>query len=807
PGIAPGVNIIPIKVLNASGGTTVTPFLAGIEWCVNNATRFNISVISISIGGSTYISVCDGESIPSLFVPVINEAVSKNITVMVSAGNDYSALGLTDPACIANATSVGRTNDDDTISSNSKTASFLDFLAPGTGIISTKRTGGFTSKDGTSMSTPHVAATVALLQQYYHKYYGRFTDTETIKAALNASGPKINDTRLGLDQEFTRVDVYGAYEALITDAPVLAFIDPTPANGSGLLTLDYTFNVSINDTSHNISYCYLTFNSTRYVMGVNDTTVQNATCNVSVNLGMPEKGNYSYYVTGLDDKGELGISETWQVEVLNTPPTINNVSEYGNLSSKETELLTLTVNVSDFNGDTLTFNWLLNETSIATTQNLSHTFNHSQAATYWNLTLNVSDGENYTTQVWNVSVNNTNRLPVFNNPTSYVVNESQMINITLNVTDNDDDDTLTYGTNASLFTQNVNDFNWTTNYTDAGTYSILFNVTDGTVVVNQTVTLTVNDKARLNANSSNITSSVELNIFVNGSLNDTELTEVIALNLTDTSNNTLITFDWNFSSANMSVDIDYVAGSGTLIVRGLDLSSQSVTKTVYVNKSTSTFDYVCVVDKEVDSIATLSSDCSNANETNVPCPGTNGAYSCAVEGSYFKVSGLNHSAIKGMTTPAVGDPGGSGTGGSGGGDDSDDDVLVVCQEDWICEGFKECIDEKLTRRCFDGNNCGTTLRQPLLEKECVEETYQTQEPEVEPTPEVVPEVVPEVKKSGFQQVINNIGNWFKNLNKEKTDTEEVDSNKFNLEGKGQRILLFLIGIFAFLLVMLIVWKR
>ena len=95
----------------------------------------------------------------------------------------------------------------------------------------------------------------------------------------------------------------------------------------------------------------------------------------------------------------------------------------------------------------------------------------------------------------------------------------------------------------------------------------------------------------------------------------------------------------------------------------------------------------------------------------------------------------------------------------------------------------------------------------MLEKECVEETYQTQEPEVEPTPEVVPEVVPEVKKSGFQQVINNIGNWFKNLNKEKTDTEEVDSNKFNLEGKGQRILLFLIGIFAFLLVMLIVWKR
>lgn len=210
-GVAPGVNIIPIKVLNSSGEATYANMVAGLEWCTYNASQYNITAISISIGSTSKYTVdCDGTFVA--MGAVVDNATFNNISIVASAGNDYDgALGISNPACMGNVTSVGRTDDNDAINSDSKVAAILDFLAPGTNIVSTQRTGGYVAKSGTSMSAPHVSAAVALLQQYYYKYYGRFTTTETIKLALNASGPKINDTRLNLDQEFTRIDVYGAY--------------------------------------------------------------------------------------------------------------------------------------------------------------------------------------------------------------------------------------------------------------------------------------------------------------------------------------------------------------------------------------------------------------------------------------------------------------------------------------------------------------------------------------------------------------------------------------------------------------------
>lgn len=392
--------------------------------------------------------------------------------------------------------------------------------------------------------------------------------------------------------------------------------------------------------------------------------------------------------------------------------------------------------------------------------------------------------------------------------------------MTLNVTDADDDDNynnLTYSSNFTLFTQTKENFTWTTNYTNSGTYIILFNVSDGHVIINQTVTLTVQDIARLSDNASNITSSLDLNIFVNGTLNESSLEDVNTINVTDKSNNSIILFDWNFSIANISVDVNYSSVTGAILVQGLNLSSQNLTKTVYINKSTSTFNYVCLVDDVINSLSSMSADCSNTNETLVACPGTNGVYSCAEEGNYFKITGLNHSAAKGVTVSS-GSQGGSGSPGGGGTSGGDDDeVIEVCKEDWICTGFGKCENGKRTQQCWDAHVCGTTLQQPLLEKDCVEDIiYKAQEPEPEVQPEPEPTPQPIVKEeSSFKKFFTNIANWFKNVGakeqstsefQETTDEQEVEES-LNLEKKGQKILLFSIGILAFLLVIVIIWKR
>jgi len=550
-----------------------------------------------------------------------------------------------------------------------------------------------------------------------------------------------------------------------------------------------------------------------------------------VEINNPSLGEYNitvkgYYVT--DGPQEFSLifyqdifeNETPQVNFTTVSPVDEHVNRtvIQNISVTAQDNVSQIINCSlEINGTT---NYSMNVDAFITntTCHFEHTFTEDTNVTYKVYAQDYNEN-------WGVSeqryIDFTNHTPTINNEQlTYLVNESGYFNITINATDLNPEDTLTYGTNFSQFTQSTNVFNWTTNYADAGTYSVLFNVTDGTTVINQTMTLIVQDVARLNANSSQVASSIELNIFVNGSLNETELTDVNEINITDALNNSLVTFDWNFSQANMSFNINYSSNDGTIVVSGLNLSSQNKTKTVYINKSNSNHNYICILDMEVDTISAVSSTCENDNETRFECPGSSGSYTCAVEGDYFKVSGLNHTAVKGITVSTGG--GSPGGGGSGGDDDDDEDVVEICREDWICEGFGNCEDGKQTQRCFDANVCGTTLQQPLLEKDCVVETpdLTDNEPESEPEPE--PDPVSEPPK---ESVFKKIGNWFKNIF-EKAEQEEqelqeqvdavvddsveeqgFDTGNFKLDGKMQNIVLFGIIILVFLIVIAIVWKK
>jgi len=100
------------------------------------------------------------------------------------------------------------------------------------------------------------------------------------------------------------------------------------------------------------------------------------------------------------------------------------------------------------------------------------------------------------------------------------------------------------------------------------------------------------------------------------------------------------------------------------------------------------------------------------------------------EPGFFMVAGFGEDCF---ATPSVpGDPGSSSTSSTGGDDDSDgtndtDDNLtqrfilggqMECKESWECSGWSECIDEKMTRDCYDENSCATENEKPKLEKGC-----------------------------------------------------------------------------------------
>ncbi|MBA3064522.1 S8 family serine peptidase, partial [Candidatus Woesearchaeota archaeon] len=190
-GVAPDAKLIAIKVMDSSGSGLYSDIIAGIDWCVNNASKFNISVISMSLGDKTeHNTYCNDDSTASS----INSAVGAGIIVTVAAGNcDWVGAnctnGISSPACVENATPVGAVNDTDTI--KYQRGNILNILAPGISIYSTIP-GSWGFKTGTSMSTPHVAGAAALLKQFVRLYNGTDITPQEIEDVLNATGTEID---------------------------------------------------------------------------------------------------------------------------------------------------------------------------------------------------------------------------------------------------------------------------------------------------------------------------------------------------------------------------------------------------------------------------------------------------------------------------------------------------------------------------------------------------------------------------------------------------------------------------------------
>ncbi len=160
-GVAPALSFYIDKVLDSSGSGTLSGVIAGIDWGVTNKAK----VESMSLGTSftTKASNCNN-TFPSL-TSAINNAVAAGVTVVAAAGNSGNA-GVSAPGCISNVIAVGAVDSTDTIASfSSRGAAMTDhgIVAPGVNIFSTWLGGSYATLSGTSMATPHVSGTIALM--------------------------------------------------------------------------------------------------------------------------------------------------------------------------------------------------------------------------------------------------------------------------------------------------------------------------------------------------------------------------------------------------------------------------------------------------------------------------------------------------------------------------------------------------------------------------------------------------------------------------------------------------------------------
>jgi aqualysin 1 len=151
-GVAKGVSITPVRVLDCAGSGAWSGVIAGIDYVANSTLR--PAVANMSLGGG----------ISSTVDAAVAGAVAKGVVLVVAAGNNGADACNYSPARTPSAITVGATTGIDYRASYSNFGRCVDIFAPGHSITSAWNTSATASNTigGTSMASPHVAGVAAL---------------------------------------------------------------------------------------------------------------------------------------------------------------------------------------------------------------------------------------------------------------------------------------------------------------------------------------------------------------------------------------------------------------------------------------------------------------------------------------------------------------------------------------------------------------------------------------------------------------------------------------------------------------------
>jgi serine protease len=154
-GMAPGVPVYGVKVLDCKGSGTTTSVIKGVDWVAANALL--PAVANMSLGGGASQMLDDA----------VRAAANRGIVFAIAAGNSTALACNSSPARIGGGVTPGvlvtaASDSSDAEASFSNYGTCVDIWAPGVAIPSLKLGGGVVSLSGTSMASPHVGGAAAL---------------------------------------------------------------------------------------------------------------------------------------------------------------------------------------------------------------------------------------------------------------------------------------------------------------------------------------------------------------------------------------------------------------------------------------------------------------------------------------------------------------------------------------------------------------------------------------------------------------------------------------------------------------------
>jgi subtilisin family serine protease len=473
-GIAPDSKIVAVKMMDNNGDGNELDLISSMEWCIDNAATYNISIISASLGArcDLYPELCYDTRCGDISLSLrtqINRATQSNISVIFASGNDNNKTHVSWPSCLPNTTIVSATNNNnDAIASFSNINSLVKLVAPGTSINSTWNDGGYYLDQGTSMATPMVAGAIAIIRQYLQLTSQTKTPSE-IEYAFYNNGNNITLSTIN----YSTINIFDTIISLDIDNPSVTLI--SPENNSISLNETQTFNINFSDIQLR-NMTFFLWNTTSLVNQTNQTlTGQEAQVEINI-TNLPET-TYYWAAQAYDQNNNSYTANNYtivrnHIQTTISSPTNNTFTSENQTNftctsqtsySAELENITLYV----YNSTTLVYN---TTTSISGTSNTT-TFNYtlpSETSYVWNCLVYSNRSETKQSDNYTLTYDITNpNLTITESPTDQTIASVSKI-FYFNTSDNNEN------TNCSLILNSLTQESKTiTNYTITNNFTIV----------------------------------------------------------------------------------------------------------------------------------------------------------------------------------------------------------------------------------------------------------------------------------------------------------------------------------------------
>lgn len=242
-GVAPAASLYALKVLDASGSGDYSDVIAALQWVVDHG----LQVTNNSYGSS-------GDP-GTLVKEAFDNAYAAGVLSVCAAGNSGNPPGRGDnviyPARYESCIAVAATDQSDKRARWSSTGLDVELSAPGVNINSTLPGGGYGGMSGTSMASPHVAGTAALV------ITAGITGNDAVRQQLVDTADDLGDPGLDTKYGYGLVDAdeaAGTPPPPVTDIAITEVSVPSSVLQGDVVSVDVVVkNVGNQDVGSNIN--------------------------------------------------------------------------------------------------------------------------------------------------------------------------------------------------------------------------------------------------------------------------------------------------------------------------------------------------------------------------------------------------------------------------------------------------------------------------------------------------------------------------------------------------------------------------